>query len=166
VQWFRDLRGPPLYSGLGDCPNNLISFLSRAPKRCLPRIYEGIPLVDCSLALNCSSRTCGDEFPMNSTKQLHVFPRVRGRRILRTPDSGAGIAPVEVHPIGAGLLFTSWDLYAPPQHVVPSHAAWVASEAILASLGGRSMHDPASELRRIPLLRLYEKWSSDGISLL
>jgi hypothetical protein len=29
------VRGPPLYSGLGDCPN-ISSFLSRAPKRCPP----------------------------------------------------------------------------------------------------------------------------------
>src|SRR5215208_3546149 len=54
--------------------HNLISFLSRAPKRCLPRIYEGIPQVDYFLALSCSRRACGDEFPMNSTKQLHGFP--------------------------------------------------------------------------------------------
>src|SRR5215208_5482178 len=50
-------------------------------------------------------------------------------------------------------LFTSSDLYAPPQHVVPSHAAGVASEGILSPLGGRFMQDPASELRRIPLPR-------------
>src|SRR5215211_5878436 len=50
-------------------------------------------------------------------------------------------------------LFTSSDLYAPPQHVVPSHAAGVASEGILWPLGGRFMQDPASELRRIPLPR-------------
>jgi hypothetical protein len=29
-----------------------------------------------------------------------------------------------------------WDLYAPPQHVDLAHAAWWASEAILAALGG------------------------------
>jgi hypothetical protein len=48
-------------------------------------------------------------------------------------------------------LFTSSDLYAPSQYVVPTHAAWVASEGILSPPRGRSMHDPASELRRIPL---------------
>src|SRR5215218_259375 len=94
---------------------------------------------------------------MNSTKQLHGFPRVRGRSFLRTPDSGAGVAPVEYHPIGPGLLFTSSHLYAPPQHVVPSHAAGVASEGILPPLGGRSMHYSANELRRIPLVGNWAK---------
>ena len=47
----------------------------------------------------------------------------------------------------------SSDLYAPPQHVVPSHAAWEASEGILSPLGGRSMQHPANELRRILLPR-------------
>src|SRR5215203_5165600 len=32
------------------------------------------PQVECFLALSCSRRTCADEFPMNSTKQLHGFP--------------------------------------------------------------------------------------------
>src|SRR5215213_8828672 len=50
-------------------------------------------------------------------------------------------------------IFKSPDLYAPPQHVDPLHSAWWASEAILTALGGRSMHDPASELPRIPLPR-------------
>jgi hypothetical protein len=45
VQWYRDLGGPPLYSGLGDCPNKIIC-LSRAPKKVPTRIYEGIPKVD------------------------------------------------------------------------------------------------------------------------
>src|SRR5215213_5172337 len=52
-------------------------------------------------------------------------------------------------------LFTSSHLYAPPQHVVPSHAAGVASEGILPPLGGRSMHYSANELRRIPLPRTW-----------
>ena len=38
LQWYRDTGGPPLYSGLGDCPNNLILSLP-SPKRCA-RIYE------------------------------------------------------------------------------------------------------------------------------
>ena len=38
LQWYRDPRGPPLYSGLGDCPNNLILPLP-SPKR-FARIYE------------------------------------------------------------------------------------------------------------------------------
>jgi hypothetical protein len=42
----------------------------------------------------------------------------------------------------------------------------MVSQAILAALRGRYMHDPASELPRIPLPRLYEKWFSEGISLL
>src|SRR5215211_727365 len=48
--------------------------------------------------------------------------------------------------------FTRAYLYAPPQHVVPSHAAWRTSEGILWPLEGRFMHDHESELRRIPLL--------------
>jgi hypothetical protein len=50
------------------------------------------------------------------------------------------------------LLFTSSDLYAPPQHVDPFHAAGVTSEGVLAPLGGRTMPDPANQLRRILLL--------------
>ena len=50
-------------------------------------------------------------------------------------------------------IFTSSDLYAPPQHVDPLHSAWWASEAILTALRGRNMQDPASELRRTPLPR-------------
>jgi hypothetical protein len=41
-----------------------------------------------------------------------------------------------------------------------------ASEAVLAALGEYSMQDAANGLRRIYLLRLYEKWSWEGISLL
>ena len=29
MQWYRDLRGSPLYSGLGDCPNTISSFPQR-----------------------------------------------------------------------------------------------------------------------------------------
>jgi hypothetical protein len=54
----------------------------------------------------------------------------------------------------------SADLYAAPQHVGLTHVAQVAPEATLAAPGGRSMHDPANELRRIPLLKLYEKVSN------
>src|SRR5215204_1031375 len=50
-------------------------------------------------------------------------------------------------------LFTPADLYAPPQHVDPRPPWCIVSQAILAALRGRYMHDPASELRRIPLLR-------------
>src|ERR671912_2252888 len=61
------------FSGLGDCPNKIIlSFPS--PRKAPIRIYEGSPQVDCLLALSCSSRTCGDELPMNSTKQHPGFP--------------------------------------------------------------------------------------------
>src|SRR5215217_3802246 len=58
--------------------------------------------------------------------------------------------------------FTRAYLYAPPQHVVPSHAASRTSEGILWPLEGRFMHDHESELRRIPLPRLYEKSSNTG----
>ena len=45
LQWYRDLRGPPLYSELGDCPKNLIlSFPSLQKVPTL--VYEGIPQVD------------------------------------------------------------------------------------------------------------------------
>src|SRR5215203_4891980 len=38
LQWYRDLRCPPLSSGLGDCPNNLIhSFPS--PEKVPPPVY-------------------------------------------------------------------------------------------------------------------------------
>jgi hypothetical protein len=40
-----------------------------------------------------------------------------------------------------------------PQHEDSSQAAGRSLEAILTTLGGRSMHDPASELLRISLLR-------------
>src|SRR5215217_1000220 len=40
------------------------------------------------------------------------------------------------------------------------HVAGVASETILAPLGWRSMHDPASELRTVPLLR---GWVNRGV---
>src|SRR5215211_4242777 len=46
----------------------------------------------------------------------------------------------------------SSDLYAPPRHVDLAHAAWRTLVAIVAALGGRSMHDPANELRRIRIL--------------
>jgi hypothetical protein len=45
------------------------------------------------------------------------------------------------------------DVYSPPQHVVSAHAALVAKEAILAAIWRRFMHDLASELLRISLLR-------------
>src|SRR5215212_10326231 len=49
----------------------------------------------------------------------------------------------------------SADLYAAPQHVGHTHVAQVAPEATLAAPGGRSMHDRASELRRISLPRTW-----------
>src|SRR5215212_7107662 len=54
----------------------------------------------------------------------------------------------------------SADLYAAPQHVGHTHVAQVAPEATLAAPGGRSMHDRASELRRISLPRT---WVNKGI---
>src|SRR5215203_2336507 len=50
-------------------------------------------------------------------------------------------------------LFTPADLYAPPQHVDPRPPWCMVSQAILALLRGRFMHDPASELPRIPIPR-------------
>jgi hypothetical protein len=44
-------------------------------------------------------------------------------------------------------------LHAPPLDVVVAHTACRRLEATVAALGGRSMHDPASELPRIPLPR-------------
>src|SRR5215216_4128096 len=51
--------------------------------------------------------------------------------------------------------FTRAYLYAPPQHVVPSHAASRTSEGILWPLEGRFMHDHESEVPRIPLPRTW-----------
>jgi hypothetical protein len=74
---------------------------------------------------------------MNTTKQLHGFPPSAWKELSENfLIQEQAIAPVEYHPIGAGLLFTVSDLYAPPQQVGPAHAAWVASEGILAPLGG------------------------------
>ncbi len=48
MQWYRDLRGPPLYSGLGDRPNNLILFSFPSPEKVPlqvplpPYRYEGV----------------------------------------------------------------------------------------------------------------------------
>src|SRR5215213_6225420 len=80
-----------------------------------------------------------------------LFTEVPRRGVLGSLYPAHCIAPVEYHLIDQNL-FTRSDLYAPPQHVDPSRVASVASEAILATLGGRSMHDPANELRRTPLL--------------
>jgi hypothetical protein len=44
VQWYRDLRGPPLSSGLGDCPNNPVLSLP-SPEKVPTHIYEGIPQI-------------------------------------------------------------------------------------------------------------------------
>jgi hypothetical protein len=56
--------------------------------------------------------------------------------------------------------FTRAYLYAPPQHVVPSHAASRTSEGILWPLEGRFMHDHESEVPRILLLGTWV--NSDG----
>src|SRR5215213_2322883 len=81
-----------------------------------------------------------------------LFTEVPRRGVLGSLYPAHCIAPVEYHLIDQNL-FTRSDLYAPPQHVDPSRVASVASEAILATLGGRPIHDPANELRRIPLPR-------------
>jgi len=47
----------------------------------------------------------------------------------------------------------SLHIHPTPQDVDLRHEACKALEAILAPLGGRSMHDRANGLRRIPLLR-------------
>jgi hypothetical protein len=57
-------------------------------------------------------------------------------------------------------------LHAPPLDLWSLTAACRRLEALLVALVALSMQDPASELLRIPLLRLYEKWFSEGISLL
>jgi hypothetical protein len=114
----------------------ILSFLSRAPEKVPIRIYEGIPQVDCLLALSCSSRTCGDECPMNSTKQLHGFPPSAWKELSENSGFRSRHSPGRVPPDRTGALIHPSDLYAPPQHVGPAHAAWVASEGILAPLGG------------------------------
>ena len=52
-----------------------------------------------------------------------------------------------------GPLLEIARLYAGPQHADHFHTVYVASEAILAALGGQSMHEPASEVLRISLPR-------------
>ena len=81
-----------------------LSFLSRAPKRCLPRIYEGIPQVECFLALSCSRRPCGDEFPMNSTKQLHGFPPSAWKELSENSGFRSSHSPGRVPPDRTGAL--------------------------------------------------------------
>jgi hypothetical protein len=93
------------FRGSAIVPTISYPFFPEPPKRCLPRIYEGIPQVDCFLTLSCSRRACADEFPMNSTKSsFTVIRRVRGRSFLRTPDSGAGNSPGRVPPDRSGAL--------------------------------------------------------------
>ena len=55
--------------------------------------------------------------------------------------------------------FVQSHLYTAPQYVEPWHTVSEASGAVLAALGERSMQDPATELRRIPLLR---RWVNKG----
>src|SRR5215204_1619646 len=79
-------------------------FFPEPPKRCLPRIYEGIPQVDCLLALSCSRRTCGDEFPMNSTKQLHGFPPSAWKELSENSGFRSSHSPGRVPPDRTGAL--------------------------------------------------------------
>src|ERR671912_1460137 len=51
------------------------------------------------------------------------------------------------------VAFVSLHVHPTPQDVDLRHAACRALEAILTPLGGRSMHDPANGLLRIPLPR-------------
>src|SRR5215217_6840476 len=46
--------------------------------------------------------------------------------------------------------------------MIIAHASWWASESILAPLRARSMQDPANELPRIPLPKLFGKASGVG----
>jgi hypothetical protein len=57
-------------------------------------------------------------------------------------------------------------LYSGALGVVVSLKESMRASAGLESPGFEDMHDPGYLLLRIPLLRLYEKWSSEGISLL
>src|SRR5215211_173423 len=57
------------------------------------------------------------------------------------------------HIMPRSWAFISLHIHPAPLHVDPTHAAGRASEAILAALGGRSMHDRAFELPRISLPR-------------
>jgi hypothetical protein len=82
----------------------ILSFLSRAPEKVPIRIYEGIPQVDCLLALSCSSRTCGDECPMNSTKQLHGFPPSAWKELSENSGFRSRHSPGRVPPDRTGAL--------------------------------------------------------------
>src|SRR5215210_7970716 len=79
-----------------------------------------------------------------------LFTGVRGGRgILRNSDAR-----------WARGLFTTPNLYAPPQHVVPTRAARRAPDAVLAAPRARSMQDPGFELPRITLPR--RTWVNKG----
>jgi hypothetical protein len=82
--------------------SHILSFPS--PEKCLPRIYEGIPQVDCLLALSCSRRTCADEFPMNSTKQLHGFPPSAWKGLSENSGFRSSHSPDRVPPDRSGAL--------------------------------------------------------------
>jgi hypothetical protein len=61
---------------------------------------------------------------------------------VHSEEAGFLIRPELIHVLGSLCTTTTCS---------SSHAARVASEALLAPLGERFMHDPANELRRIPL---------------
>ena len=62
--------------------------------------------------------------------------------------SGSLIGPELIHVLGSLCTTTTCRL---------AHPAWWASEAILTPVRARSMQDPANELRRIPLPKLFGK---------
>src|SRR5918995_4166054 len=97
LQWYRNLRGPPLYSGLGDCPNNPILSLP-SPKRCLPPYIREIIQAKYDVAHRS-----------NSVFFL-LFTRVRGIRILRSsPQRNGHLADVSLRSAAYGDRTRSGD---------------------------------------------------------
>ena len=87
-----------------------------------------------------------------STRRLERFRRSDPVRIPISQTVAEGSFREPNTRQGRGL-FTPPNLYAPAQHIVPTLMTRAISEAALAALARRPMQDPASELRRIFLLR-------------
>jgi hypothetical protein len=66
---------------------------------------------------------------------------------------GSGVHKTVASVIAIAESFVWLHIHPTSQDVVLRHEACRALEAILTLLGGRSMHDPANEFRRIPLPR-------------
>jgi hypothetical protein len=101
VQWYRDLRGPPLYSGLGDCPNNLI-LLSPSPEKVAAIGSQHIPQTNDFVATSC------DEWTAKSMDRL-IHPsawKVNSQKfgeVLYRPSAFRLHAPAHLVPVQVGV---------------------------------------------------------------